>query len=175
MILTGEARRERELIVVFVDLSLFAKEAERRVEVDIASTIDGYYERVADHVARGQGAVVKFIGDGALLVFDPSGADAALRALLDMRLDVDAWLAGAGWASRISIKAHSGAVIAGGFGARGAKSFDIIGNVVNIAARLPRPFHVSPQVFRLLSPESRKELKKHTPPITYIPLGDGHV
>jgi adenylate cyclase len=170
----AEPRAERELVVAFLDLTFFTKDASHRAEVDVAEMIDAYYERVDEHTSRAGGIVVKFIGDGALLVFPPERADDAVVALVDLRRDVDRWLEREGWISRLSVKAHFGSVIAGEFGARAAKRFDVIGNVVNVAARLPRPFHVTPQVFRLLSPETRKKLKKHTPPITYIPIDDRH-
>ncbi len=70
---------------------------------------------------------------------------------------------------------HTGTVIAGPLGARGDKRFDVIGDTVNVAARLQtRSFAMSAEVFRLLSPEARKSFKKHTPPITYIPLDAAH-
>jgi adenylate cyclase len=169
-----DARARRELVVAFLDLSVFARDAACRDEMEIATVIDAYYERIASTVGSAGGTVVKFMGDGALVVFAPDRADEALAALLELRAEVDAWLAREGWASRLTVKLHTGPVIAGGYGACGAKRFDIIGNVVNVAARLPRPFHLTPQVFRLLSPEARKRVKKHTPPVTYIPVEDRH-
>jgi adenylate cyclase len=174
MDVTANARAQRELIIVFVDLSVFTKDASSREETAIAEIIDAYYERVAAGVSAAGGAVVKFIGDGALLVFPHERADDALAALFALRREIDGWLAKEGWSSRLTVRAHSGSVIAGGFGARDAKQFDVIGNCVNVAARLPRPYHITPQVFRLLSPDARKRWKKHTPPITYIPAEDRH-
>jgi class 3 adenylate cyclase len=79
------------------------------------------------------------------------------------------------WESRLVVKAHCDVVIAGDFGAHDDKRFDIIGNAVNVAARLEtRSFALSPQVFRRLSPTVRQRLKKHTPPVTYIPIEDRH-
>jgi adenylate cyclase len=170
----GDPRAQRELVVCFLDLSYFARDAARRDDAAIAEVVDQYYERVGDAVAPAGGTVVKHIGDGALVVFPTDRADDAMSALLALRADVDPWLAELRWESRLMVKVHAGPVIAGGYGARGAKRFDIIGNVVNVAARLPRPFHVTPQVFRLLSPAARKGFKKHTPPVTYIPVDDRH-
>ena len=170
----ADARAERELIISFIDLSTFTRDASHREEAVIAETMDAYYERVAHHAATAAGIAVKFIGDGALLVFPTERADDAVRALLALRDDVDAWMARECWVSRLMVKAHTGKVVAGGFGPRGAKRFDVIGNVVNTTARLPRPFHVTPQLFRLLSPDARRRFKKHTPPVTYIPTEDGH-
>jgi hypothetical protein len=33
---------------------------------------------------------------------------------------------------------------------------------------------LSPQAFRKLEPETRKLFKKHTPPVTYIPVEERH-
>jgi hypothetical protein len=35
-------------------------------------------------------------------------------------------------------------------------------------------FAITPEVFRKLTPETRKLFKKHTPPVTYIPIGHPH-
>jgi adenylate cyclase len=170
----GGARHVRELVIAFLDLSFFTKDASTREELAIAEIIDDYYERVGAHVAAAGGVVVKFIGDGALLTFPVERADDALTQLLELRQEVDQWLASRSWASRLIVKMHAGPVVAGDFGVRDSKRFDVLGNTVNVAARLPRPFHLSPQVFRLLSPEMRRRMKKHTPPITYIPVEDRH-
>jgi adenylate cyclase len=164
----------RDLVISFVDLSLFAQNTSHREELAVAELVDAYYERIGDRVAGAGGTVVKFIGDGALLTFPVERADDAIAALFALREEIDAWLASEGWSSRLLVKVHAGPVVAGEYGARGAKRFDVLGNTVNVAARLPRPFHVTPQAFRLLSPALRQRLKKHTPPITYIPVEDRH-
>ena len=35
-------------------------------------------------------------------------------------------------------------------------------------------FTLTPQAFRQLNPDTRKLFKKHTPPVTYIPLEELH-
>ena len=167
-----EPRAERALIIAFVDLSTFAVDARRVAdEARLADIVDAYYELVAVAVHRAGGRVVKFMGDGALLAFDPTRADEAVTALLDAKRDVDEWASRERWDSRLVVKVHTGKVIAGPFGARGDKRFDVIGDAVNVAARLQtRSFALSAETFRLLSPAARKMFKKHTPPILYIPL-----
>ena len=75
------------------------------------------------------------------------------------------------------VKAHFGTVIAGHYrsGGDGAQRFDIIGENVNVAARLDsHGFAISAEAFRKLGADTRKRFKKHTPPITYIRVGDKH-
>jgi adenylate cyclase len=174
--LGSEPRAARELLVVFVDLSTYTQDARRTADdLRLADIVDAYYERVSAAVRAAGGNVVKFMGDGALLVFPTERADAAVTALLELTVSIGRWLEGERWESRLVVKAHAGTVIAGGFGGSGDKSFDVIGDAVNVAARLQtRAFALSADAFRLLSPEARKRFKKHTPPITYIPVEDRH-
>jgi len=176
MIANSEGRAARELVIVFLDLSVYTQDARRTADdLRLADIVDGYYERVARRCVGAGGTVVKFIGDGALIVFPVDRADAAAGALFDLKSEVDEWLASLGWESRLVVKAHCGSVVAGLYGARDEKRFDVIGDEVNVAARLPtRSFALSAQAFRRLSPDTRKRFKKHTPPITYIPLEDRH-
>jgi len=73
------------------------------------------------------------------------------------------------------IKDHFGSAGAARRGTRTDKRFDVFGVTVNTAAELrPSGFAMTPQVFRKLDPESRRAFKKHTPPITYIPVDERH-
>jgi class 3 adenylate cyclase len=170
----AEPRATRELLIVFADLSFYTQDARRtNDDARVADIIDAYYERLSDGTRAAGGQVVKFIGDGALIVFPPERADAAVSALLDMKQEIDLWLQTERWDSRLVVKAHAGTVVASDFGGKGDKRFDVIGDEVNVTARLQtRGLAISAQAFRLLSPDLRKRFKKHTPPILYIPVED---
>jgi adenylate cyclase len=173
----GGPREPRDLVIVFIDLSTFTVDARGVDDTRLAELVSDFYDRVGAHVSGAGGTVVKFIGDGALLVFPPAKVDAAVGALFALKRDVDAWLSSERWGSRLVVKVHCGTVVAGSFGARarGEERFDVIGTEVNVAARLPtRSFAISPQAFRRLSPTTRQRFKKHTPPITYIPVDERH-
>lgn len=82
---------------------------------------------------------------------------------------------GSGAQCRQIIKAHVGAVVSGALGTRTAKGFDVIGETVNTAATLPsHGLALTAELFRKLSPGTRKRFKKHTPPVRYIPLEESH-
>jgi class 3 adenylate cyclase len=90
-----------------------------------------------------------------------------------LRDSVNDMLCKEGWNSQLGVKMHVGDVVVGEFGPTDQKRFDIVGGEVNITARLPtRSFALSAEMFRSLSSEARALFKKHTPPITYIPLDD---
>jgi adenylate cyclase len=159
-----------DLLVAFADLSQFAS-VTRRLGDRAADVLDGYYEIVGERLVAAGGRVVKFIGDAALVVFPEARADEAVNALLDLKAEVDGWFSAQGLDCRLTVKAHVGRVVAGPYGARGDKRFDVIGEAVNVAATLEaRGFAISPQAFRRLAPATRRLFKKHTPPITYIPV-----
>jgi adenylate cyclase len=164
-------RNKRNLLICFLDLSTFARDSEHCDDEKVADVLDRYYSAVSTRVTEAGGTVVKFIGDGALVVFDPERADDAVNALLALRDEVNGLVAKAGWVSMLVVKLHCGEVIAGEMGPE--KRFDVVGREVNLAARLQtRQFAISAEAFRALGKSGRALFKKHTPPVTYIPLDD---
>jgi len=96
-------------------------------------------------------------------------------ALLALKEQGDRWIVERGLQSRHIVKAHFGPVTCGPIGTRGDKRFDLFGETVNIAATLPaNGLAITPQLFRKLATDTRQHFKKHTPPITYIPLAETH-
>jgi len=65
----AEIRSEVPLLIAFIDLTRFAAQSQRTDDLEIAETIDAYYEHVGVAVRAGGGSVVKFEGDAALIVF----------------------------------------------------------------------------------------------------------
>jgi adenylate cyclase len=171
----GQRRIEVSLLVAFIDLAGFALQSTRVADDEIAEVIDDYYATVAEHVAAAGGRVVKYMGDGSLVVFEADDADRGIAALLELKLALDRSLGGRGWECRATIKAHVGSVIAGPYGPPGDRRFDVIGKAVNTAAMLDASgVALSTEAFRKLSPATRKRFKKHTWPITYIRVEDPH-
>jgi hypothetical protein len=71
------------------------------------------------------------------------------------------------------IKVHFGALAGGPVGTRSAKLWDVYGEAVNGAVRLPSSgLALSPEAFRQLRPETRRLFKKHTAPVVYIRVED---
>jgi adenylate cyclase len=165
------ARTEIPLLIAFADLTRFQVTCERTPDAEMAALLDELYVRVAERVAGAGGVVVKYMGDAALVVFPEERASDGAVALLALKEETDAWLRGRGLDCRLIVKAHFGPAVAGPFGPRESRRFDVIGSAVNLAATLEtRSFALSAEAFRRLAPDARKRFKKHTPPITYIPL-----
>jgi adenylate cyclase len=166
---TPERRAQRELLIVFADLSRFAALASRMEDAALAEMMDQLYERLHAAVTGAGGRVVKFIGDAMLAVYEPSQADAAVTALLREKRAVDAFFAGRKAPEcRLHVKVHLGKVIAGPFGGRGEKRFDVIGKEVNACARLPNPgFALSAPAFRALSAKGQAAFEQQAPVVYF--------
>jgi adenylate cyclase len=168
-----EPRSEVPLLIAFADLTRFHVQSQRVSDVDLADTLDAFYECVAVPVEKAGGRVVKFIGDAALMVFPEDAVDRGVEALLAVKDAVDELMESRRWDCRLTVKAHFGAAVAGPFGAAGAKRFDVIGKAVNTAAALEGAgVTLSVTAFRKLGPEMRRRFRKHTPPVTYIRIED---
>jgi class 3 adenylate cyclase len=169
------SRAEVPLLIAFADLTRFMVQAGRVTDLELADTLDAFYERIAERAVSAGGTLVKFIGDAAMMVFPEDAVDPGVEALLHMKEETDAYFTARGWECRLVVKAHFGSVVAGPFGAANDKHLDVLGNAVNAAARLDSVgVAISADAFRKLSPSLRKRFKKHTPTITYIRAEDPH-
>jgi adenylate cyclase len=135
-VLHGGARKPARLVIAFTDFSDFKHVTGRVSDAEIADTMDDYYRLTTSIVEKAKGRVVKFIGDAALIVFPADKPDDALRALLTLRTESDRFMIDRDWECRFSAKVHVGEVIAGDFGAKGSKRYDVMGREVNATAML---------------------------------------
>jgi adenylate cyclase len=124
----SEIRSETSLLVVFVDLTRFGPQSQRVDDTELADTIDAYYEQVGAAVQAAGGRVVKFVGDGVLIVFPEEAVDRGVEMLLALKDAVDGAMAARRWECRLAAKAHFGPTIAGPFGIAGDKRFDVLGH-----------------------------------------------
>jgi adenylate cyclase len=128
----------REVTVMFVDIRDFTPFAEANTAEDTVSRLNALFGIVVPAVVDAGGHVNKFLGDGALAVFGAPNdladhADAAVgAAVLIYRLVAERF----GGALRIGIGINTGVVIAGTIGGGGKLEFTLIGDTVNVAARV---------------------------------------
>ena len=134
-VFTGE---RREVTVMFVDIRDFTPFAEANTAEETVARLNALFEIVVPAVVDAGGHVNKFLGDGALAVFGAPNdladhADAAVRAaVLIHRLVAERF----GGELRIGIGINTGVVIAGTIGGGGKLEFTLIGDTVNVAARV---------------------------------------
>jgi adenylate cyclase len=134
-VFTGE---RREVTMMFVDIRDFTPFAEATPAEEVVARLNALFEIVVPAVVDAGGHVNKFLGDGALAVFGAPNdladhADAALNAaVLIQRLVAERF----GRELRIGIGINTGVVIAGTIGGGGKLEFTLIGDAVNVAARV---------------------------------------
>jgi adenylate cyclase len=134
-VFTGE---RRGVTVMFVDVRDFTPFAEANTAEDTVARLNALFEIVVPAVVDAGGHVNKFLGDGALAVFGAPNdladhADAAVSAaVLIQRLVAERF----GGELRIGIGINTGVVIAGTIGGGGKLEFTLIGDTVNVAARV---------------------------------------
>jgi adenylate cyclase len=129
--------------VMFVDVCGFTRFAERTAPEHIAAFLGAFRARILEVVARHEGIVDKFIGDGVLIVFGvlhPRSDDAAraIRCALDLRQALEDWRVADSLASQVhfGIGLHWGEVVVGLIGNDDRVEFAVLGDTVNVAARL---------------------------------------
>ena len=123
---------------MFVDIRDFTSFAEANSAEDTVARLNTLFEIVVPAVVEAGGHVNKFLGDGALAVFAAPNdlarhADAAVSVAASIQRLVDERFGGA---LRIGIGINTGVVIAGTIGGGGKLEFTLIGDTVNVAARI---------------------------------------
>jgi len=140
---------ERTLLVVFTDVTGFAKEFQNRTNREMFDLMSQFYELIGNEVVASGGKVVKFIGDGALLVYPEENAKRGVEALQQLRATANNWLKTHGLTGELRVRAHLGPVICGLLGTASEKRFDVLGDTVNITALLhSNGFTLSPELQR---------------------------
>ncbi len=131
---------------MFADIRGFTTLSERKSPQEIVAILNNYFERAATAIFRHGGSLDKFIGDGIMALFgapqpserDPINAVQAAIALQEVIQQVNADLEAQGSDLRLSIGIgiNTGEVTAGYIGSRQRTDYTVIGDAVNLAARL---------------------------------------
>jgi len=152
-LLSGELQLGGELrvaSVLFCDLRGFTALAERTPPADVVATLNQFFTVMTAWVRECGGFVDKFIGDAVLVVFGlfdtegngahPDGAAAALRCAVGMRerlAELNTRRSASGHPPlAVAVAIHTGEVVAGRIGAEDRHEYTVIGDTVNVAARL---------------------------------------
>ena len=166
---------EREVLIAFCDLTLFTRSMVKKTSLEVYSFISEFYKTTGDQIESAGGYVIKFVGDEVLCMFPVDRIDDGIMALRLLKQKLDQEYENRGLPMRFIVKAHFGPVAIGLLGTRTDKRLDIMGQHVNLCARLEsHGFAITPEAFRKLKAETRKFFKKHTPAIRYIPVEEAH-
>jgi class 3 adenylate cyclase len=147
---TLEAGEKREMTVFFSDIEGFSKISETLTPTALVKLINRYLSLAADPIRAHQGVIDKYIGDAIMAYWgEPfTTGDHALnacRAALAQRQQIDALqlelpelLGLRKWTQLVNVRIGlaTGDVVVGSIGSETSKSFTLMGDSVNIAARL---------------------------------------
>jgi adenylate cyclase len=131
-LLGGEAR---EVTTLFCDIHAFTSMSETMSPAEVLALLNRFYSTLDEAVFAEEGTVDKYIGDCLMALFGAPVAHAddparAVRAALRMRAMAPAL------GVTIGIGINTGPVIAGNVGTERRMDYTVIGDAVNVAARL---------------------------------------
>jgi adenylate cyclase len=134
-----------EATVLFADLVGFTAFAENAPPESVAESIDAFLGLSVEAIFRAGGTLDKFIGDCVMAFFgapvaQPDHAVRAVRAAVEIQQGLAAWNARRaaeglpGFRARVAL--NSGPVVVGDIGSARRVDYTVLGNTVNVAARL---------------------------------------
>lgn len=135
---------EREVTVLFSDIAGFTHISESTEPAALVQALNTYFSAMTDIIEAHGGFVDKFIGDAIVAVFgapaaDPHHAAQAVRAALAMRnilRSAPERFGVGGQPFRTRIGLNTGRVLIGNIGSPRRFNYTVIGDAVNLAARL---------------------------------------
>jgi len=137
--------RRRTMSVLFSDMRGFTAMTEQGDPEALVAQLNEYFSRMVEVVFAHQGTVDKFVGDMVMALFgapldDADHADHAVATAVDMVRALDVlnarWVQEGRPALGIGIGVNSGEMIAGNIGSASIRSYTVIGDAVNLGARL---------------------------------------
>ncbi|MES0880262.1 adenylate/guanylate cyclase domain-containing protein [Roseibium sp. SCP14] len=155
----------REMTIIFADLAGFTNLASHLSAEETASYLNDYFETVSQAIVECHGTIDKFLGDGVMAFW---GAPSDQPDHAAMAIEAVRTLAGRIENSpiadmRVRIGVHTGKVVVGDIGSAARMNYTVIGDAVNVAARLQEyGKQVDPEakVIALASGETMSRLPK---------------
>jgi hemerythrin len=132
---------ERKMTVLFADIRNFTSLSESMSPQENFNFLNSYLIQMEPVITAHGGTIDKYIGDAIMALF-PDSPDAALRCSLAMMAKLDEYNDGrqrAGYRPiKVGIGINTGIVILGTIGGASRMDGTVIGDAVNLAARLER-------------------------------------
>jgi class 3 adenylate cyclase/predicted ATPase len=133
---------ERKLVtIVFADVSGFTALSEKLDPERVRELINACFDWLVPVVQKYDGTIDKFIGDEIMALFGApvaheDDAERALRAALDMMDAIVAFNGANGTELGLHLGINTGLVVAGLVGGHDRRDYSVMGDAVNLAARL---------------------------------------
>lgn len=134
--------QRRHVTVLFADIMSFTTISEKMDPAEVVDMLNHFFSQMVDLVFEHQGTLDKFLGDGLMVFFGaplpvPRAAAQAVACAIAMQQRLQALKQeGATPIQGLRIGINSGEAIVGNIGSDKRMDFTIVGDVVNVAARL---------------------------------------
>jgi len=134
--------QRRHLSVLFADIKAFTSLSEKMDPAEVVDLLNHFFTQMVDLVFEHQGTLDKFLGDGLLAFFGaplevPHAASQSVACAIAMQQRLHALQQqGATPIQGMRVGVNTGEAIIGNIGSEKRMDFTIIGDVVNVAARL---------------------------------------
>ena len=140
-----QAGANREVTMLFADIRGFTSMSERHTPEEMVETLNSYFEFMVDVLFQHGGTLDKYVGDEIIGLFGapvelPDAPLRAVRCALDMLKALEEFNRIRAHEGKeevtIGIGINTGPVIAGAIGSSRTLQYTVIGDAVNVAARL---------------------------------------
>ena len=141
----SDVRSEKKSVcVMFLDIRNFTGFAEKRSPEEVVYYLEHLFDFMIEIVNRNHGIINKFLGDGFMAVFGAPLSDghncinavnAAKQILMRLKVEV---AQGNIPPTTVGIGLHAGDAVMGSIGSALRKEYTVIGDVVNLAARIEK-------------------------------------
>jgi adenylate cyclase len=137
--------RRRHMTVLFSDVRGFTAMSEKATPEEVVGQLNEYFSRMVRVLFEHQGTLDKFVGDMVMGLFgapldDPDHAEHAVQTALAMSRALDdlnqEWAATGKPQLDIGVGISTGEMVAGNIGSEAIMSYTVIGDTVNLGARL---------------------------------------
>jgi class 3 adenylate cyclase len=135
----------RETSILFADIVGFTSRCETLPPEEVSAFLNQFFSLAAEAIFQYGGTLDKFIGDAVMAFFgaplpQPDHAERAVRAAIALNRALSAWnrersMEGLD-AVEVRTAIHSGPVVVGDIGSATRVDYTVLGNTVNVAARL---------------------------------------
>jgi class 3 adenylate cyclase len=135
----------REVTVLFADIRSFTALSENMTPEEVIAMLNEYFDDMVEIIFRHHGILDKFVGDELMAVFGllgqaEFGAENAIRAGMEMQERLRMLMAERRMQGqpvfRVGIGINTGPVVVGNVGSKNRMDYTVIGDTVNVAARL---------------------------------------